>query len=185
MSLTESKEPKLGEACPDFNLSSVDLEDKKKYSLEDFKNSKALLIAFICRHCPYVIAIEDRLIELGKSFKKSELEIIAICSNDFESYPEDAPVSLYARALEKDYKFPYLIDETQAVAKQFDAQCTPDLFLYDQDRKLYYHGQLDDSWKDANAVSKEHMKEAVEGVLENKPAPQNQKPSIGCSIKWK
>ncbi len=164
MALT-SHELALGTPCPPFTLQSV---DGKTYSLQDFAQSKALMVAFICSHCPYVRAIEDDLLAL----KLDGLQIIAICSNDASKYPEDAPEALLKRWREKNYGFPYLVDSTQEVAKKFDAVCTPDLFVYDSNRKLYYHGR----WQE--------LESAVKDLLAGKPAPKNQQHSIGCSIKW-
>lgn len=177
-----SSNPKFsGFLCPDFSLQSV---DDKEFSLNDAKGG-ALLVAFICNHCPYVKAIEDRLLELRRKFSESELSMVAICSNDAERYPDDSKASLLKRWQEKDYGFPYLVDVDQNVAKSFDAVCTPDLFLFDQQRKLFYHGALDDSPKDPQKVSRQYLKEAIVGVLNKEPAPLDQKPSMGCSIKWK
>ena len=172
----------IGEDCPAFSLPSV---DGKTYSLDSFIESKSLLIAFICNHCPYVRAIEDRLIALSKAYSAHDLQVVGICSNDFETYTEDAPAKLLSRSLEKKYGFPYLVDETQSVARAFNAQCTPDLYLYDEHRRLFYHGRLDDSWKDPAKVTKEELKEAIEAVLEGRPPPKDQSPTMGCSIKWK
>lgn len=164
MALT-SHELAIGTPCPSFTLPSV---DGKTYALADFSNSQVLLVAFICHHCPYVKAIEDDLIAL----KIDGLQRVAICSNDASKYPEDAPEALLKRWREKNYGFPYLIDSTQEVAKKFDAVCTPDLFVYDSERKLYYHGRL------------QELAAAVKDLLAGKPAPENQQHSIGCSIKW-
>ncbi|MEI6805157.1 MAG: thioredoxin family protein [Myxococcaceae bacterium] len=168
MALT-SHELGLGTPCPSFTLPSV---DGKTYSLSDFSQSKALLVAFICSHCPYVRAIEDDLLALAHGFEKADLQVVAICSNDAEKYPEDAPGKLLLRWHEKNYGFPYLVDSSQDVAKAFDAACTPDLFLYDAERKLYYHGRV------------QELESAVVGILTGKLAPENQQHSIGCSIKW-
>lgn len=177
-----SVEQKIGRKCPDFELPSV---DGKRFSLVSFESSKALLVAFICRHCPYVRAIEDRLIALSKSFAVSDLQVVGICSNDAVSYSEDAPEKLLERWREKSYGFPYLVDETQAVAKAFDAVCTPDLFLFDAGRRLYYHGRLDDNWKQPEAVTKHDLKNAIDSLLRGKQPPKEQLPSMGCSIKWR
>lgn len=168
MALT-SHELAVGTLCPSFTLPSV---VGKTYSLVDFSASKALLVAFICSHCPYVRAIEDELLALAHKFEQEDLQVVAICSNDAEKYPEDAPEKLLARWYEKKYEFPYLIDSKQDVAKAFNAACTPDLFLYDGKRELYYHGRL------------QELESAVMGILTGKPAPINQQHSIGCSIKW-
>lgn len=157
---------KIGIPCPSFTLSSV---DGKTYALSDFAQSKALLVAFICHHCPYVKAIEEELLALRSI---QGLQIVGICSNDPNKYPEDAPEALLKHWQEKNYRFPYLLDTTQEVAKAFDAVCTPDLFVYDAERKLYYHGRFAD------------LKQAVKDLLADKPALVTQIPSMGCSIKW-
>jgi peroxiredoxin len=181
MALLHSNAPEIGAPCPDFSLNAV---DDKHYSQGDFSSSTALLVAFICNHCPYVRAIEDRLIALGRMFDQSVLQIVAICSNDAHKYPDDAKEALYKRAQEKNYGFPYLHDVDQSVAKAFGAVCTPDLFLYDQQRTLFYHGQLDDNWQDASSVKRQFLKEAVLAIVDGKRPPREQKPSMGCSIKW-
>lgn len=172
----------LGADCPDFLLPSV---DGKKFALRDFADSKGLLVAFICNHCPYVKAIEDRLLALARAFDTADLQVVGICSNDANSYPEDAPMELLRRWEQKQYGFPYLVDESQTVARDFDAVCTPDLYLYDQDRRLYYHGRLDDNWKDPAQVHRHEMKEAIDALLRGDAPFVNQVPSMGCSIKWK
>jgi len=172
----------LGAACPDFSLPSV---DGKKYALKDFAKSKGLLVAFICNHCPYVKAVEDRLLAIAKAFSEADLQVVGICSNDAGLYPEDAPLELLRRWEQKQYGFPYLVDEAQDVARAFDAACTPDLYLYDHNRKLYYHGRIDDNWKDASQVHNHEMKEAIKALLRGDAPPKNQMNTIGCSIKWK
>lgn len=182
MALTYTPSAKLGESCPDFTLPSV---EGKTYSLSDFNDKQALVVMFICGHCPYVQAIEDRYVELAKKFEQSSVQFLGICSNDSADYPEDQPDALLKRSRDKGYSFPYLIDETQEVAKNFKAVCTPDIFVYDNDRKLYYRGRFDDSWKDKSLVEEQELKNAIEMLLANNPAPEEQVPSMGCSIKWK
>jgi len=172
----------VGKSCPNFSLPSV---DGKHYDLNSFFKSKALLVAFICRHCPYVMAIEDRLLALAHFYENKDLQTVAICSNDWQNYSEDAPENLFVRWQEKKYGFPYLIDEDQSVAKAFDAACTPDLYLFDQDRQLFYHGRLDDNWKDASKATQQDLRNAIEALLANQSPPIEQFPTIGCSIKWK
>jgi peroxiredoxin len=179
---TESNVLALGAACPDFSLPSV---DGKQYTLQDFSKSRGLLVAFICNHCPYVKAIENRLIDLAKAFSNAELQVIGICSNDASLYPEDAPLELLRRWQQKNYGFPYLVDEGQEVARAFVAACTPDLYLYDQERKLYYLGRLDDNWKDATRVKSHDLRAAVDGLMRGEPPLKEQINAIGCSIKWK
>lgn len=181
MALTYTPSPDIGKPCPDFKLPAV---DGKEYCLDDFKDKKALLVMFICNHCPYVKAIEDRIISLAHSFKNQSVQLIAICSNESSKYKEDSFEGLKARWLEKNYPFPYLHDEMQTVAKKFDAVCTPDFFLFDQNRKLFYRGRLDDSWKDSQQVKREDLKNAIEAILSQQKPPEQQIPSMGCSIKW-
>jgi peroxiredoxin len=182
MVLLHSNPPEIGVACPEFSLVSV---DDKRYCLADFSDSQALLVAFICNHCPYVRAIEDRLIALRKAFTITDLAMVGICSNDVKAYPDDSKEMLRQRWEEKSYEFPYLIDESQMVARAFHAICTPDLFLYDRERSLFYHGQLDDNWRDAHQVQEQSLKLAVSTLLLGQEPPQMQKPSMGCSIKWR
>ncbi len=179
---TYSAEHEIGSLCPDFSLPAV---DGKQFKLRDFQTSQALLVAFICNHCPYVRAVEDRLLSLAHAYPSEKLQVIGICANDPTDYPEDAPSQLLIRWRDKNYGFPYLVDEKQDVARAFDAVCTPDLFLYDQKRNLYYHGRLDDSWKDQSQVKVQDLKNAIDGLLANQAPPMPQHPSMGCSIKWK
>lgn len=167
--------------CPDFHLPAV---NGHRYSRSDFLNSQPLVVMFICNHCPYVLAIEDRLIQLALDLKKINIHVAAICSNDAESYPEDSFESLQKRAAEKKYPFIYLHDETQAVAKSFGAVCTPDFFVYDKNNKLAYRGRLDDSWKDPHTVTQRELYTACLQLASDKPLIQKQIPSMGCSIKW-
>lgn len=182
MALTYTPQAQLGESCPEFDLPSV---EGKSYSLKDFQDKKALVVMFICGHCPYVQAIESRYVKLAKELEQQSVQFVGICSNDAKDYPEDTPEALKKRAQDKGYNFPYLIDESQEVAKAFKAVCTPDIFVYDQDRKLYYRGRFDDSWKDESQVQEQELKNAIENLLNNQSAPQEQIPSMGCSIKWK
>lgn len=183
MVLLNSEKIELGSKAIDFNL--VNAIDGKKYSLASFADKKALVIMFICVHCPYVQAIEDRLVQLRKDFEKHSVQLVGICANDPTDYPEDSPENLKKHALEKNYGFPYLVDETQEVAKAYDAVCTPDIYLYDQNRQLAYHGRLDDNWKDASKVKKQDLKEAISAILEGQSPAEPQFSSMGCSIKWK
>lgn len=169
MALTANESIELGTACPNFRLESV---DSKTYTLSDFSKSKALLVAFICNHCPYVMKIEDQLLALARNNSIEDLQLIGICSNDPERYLEDSPANLLKRWREKNYGFPYLLDTTQMIAKDFNAVCTPDLFLYDSKRRLYYHGCI------------EGMQNAVDNLIVGTKPSKNQKASIGCSIKW-
>lgn len=182
MALTYTPAGELGSACPEFRLPSV---DGKTFSLSDFAGTKVLVVGFICNHCPYVQAIEERLLALAHSFKSPQAQFIGICSNDPADYPEDRPAELKKRWLEKNYGFPYLIDEEQTVARAFGAVCTPDFFVYDQNRRLAYRGRLDDSWRNPANVKAEELKTAVEALISGQRVDSVQNPSMGCSIKWK
>ncbi len=176
------EKPDFNSSCPDFSLPAID--SGKIFSLTDFRNDKPFLVMFICNHCPYVKAIEDRLISLGADLKKENMNVIAICSNDENSYPEDNVVNLRKRMLEKNYPFFYLHDKMQTVAKTFGAICTPDFFVYDHQGKLSYRGRLDDSWKDPALVTSRELYNAMLELAAKKPVSKPQTPSAGCSIKW-
>ena len=180
MALTESTMVKLGSVAPYFNLPDT---LGKKVSIEDF-DSEVLIIVFTCNHCPYAKAVEERLIKLGKEYK-NDVDFVLISSNDSENYPEDSPKKMAERHTEKGYPFPYLYDETQEVAKAYSAVCTPDIFLYNNDRKLDYRGRIDDNWQNPEQVEREELKMAIEAVLNGKTIDFEQKPSMGCNIKWK
>jgi peroxiredoxin len=182
MALLYTPAAEAGFPCPDFNLPSV---DGRSFSRADFAGAKALVVMFICNHCPYVQAVEQRLIDLARAFEKKGVAFVAICSNDAEEYPEDAAPELLKRWREKDYGFPYLVDETQKTAKEFGAVCTPDLYVFDSNQRLAYRGRLDDSWKNPKLVQKQELKAAIEAVISGKPVNSLQNPSMGCSIKWK
>jgi peroxiredoxin len=182
MALTYTPEGSLGSRCADFDLPSV---DGKHFSLRSFAGRKALIVMFICSHCPYVKAIEDRLIALARDLQPRGVGVVGICSNDSTEYPEDRPEALLERWREKGYGFPYLIDSEQTVAKAFGAVCTPDLYVYGSDQLLKYRGRLDDSWRNPNAVQKQELREAVEALLSGRLVSLEQNPSMGCSIKWR
>lgn len=172
----------LGSVCPPFSLPGV---DGRRYAREDFASSPVLLVMFICNHCPYVKAVEDRLIRLGREYGPRGVQLVAICSNDAAGYPEDAFGALAARWREKAYGFPYLHDERQDVARAFGAVCTPDIFVYDRERRLAYRGRIDDSWKDESQVTRRELAEALDAILDGRAPLSPQRPSMGCSIKWK
>jgi peroxiredoxin len=174
----------LGTKAPDFELR--DVVTGKTVSIRDFDAKQALLVMFICRHCPYVKHVRAELARLGRDFADSELAIVAISANDPDEYPEDAPEGLAEDAREVGYAFPYLFDETQEVAKAYTAACTPDLFLFDADRALVYRGQLDDS-RPSNGlpVTGKDLRAAIDAVLSGGPVSQDQRASIGCGIKWR
>lgn len=174
----------LGTKAFDFNL--VDVVSGENYSLESFKDQKALLLMFICRHCPYVKHVQSKLAQLGLDYQDKSLGICAISANDPKAYPEDAPASLKEQEVELGFNFPYCFDESQEVAKAYQATCTPDFFLFDAERKLVYRGQLDDSRPGSILpVTGKDLREAIEAVLADRQVNPEQKPSRGCSIKWK
>jgi peroxiredoxin len=174
----------LGTKAPDFEL--PDVVTGERVSLSGFEGKGALLVMFICRHCPYVKHVRGELARLGRDFADSDLAIVAISSNDPSEYPEDAPESLAEEAREAGYTFPYLFDETQEVAKAYTAACTPDFFLFDADRALAYRGQLDDSRpRNGLPVTGRDLRAAIQAVLSGAPVSDDQRASIGCSIKWR
>lgn len=174
----------LGAVAPDFTL--PDTVSGKLYSLSELRSDKATLIMFICNHCPFVQHIQPELVRLGNDYLPKGVSIVAISSNDIEAYPEDAPEKMREVALRLGYRFPYLYDETQAVAKAYQAACTPDFFLFDGTLRLVYRGQLDDS-RPGNGipVTGKDLRAALNALLEGRPVPTEQKPSVGCNIKWK
>lgn len=180
MALLESTMIPLGTACPDFTLPGV---DGRLWSLHDF-HTPALLVVVMCNHCPYVQAIDDRLNQLAKAFA-GRCGVVALNANDAVTHPEDSFEAMRQRALARGYAFPYLWDEEQTVARALGAVCTPDFFLYDSHRRLVYRGRLDNNWKDAGRVTRQDLKEAIDGLLAGDEPQEIQQPSMGCSIKWK
>jgi peroxiredoxin len=172
----------LGAPCPDFNLPDVFGAFHRR---DDVLSGRARLVVFFCNHCPYAKAVEDRLIALHRELSPRGLSTVLICANDAAHYPDDSPAALRARAEEKGYPFPSLVDESQAVARAFDAACTPDPFLFDGQGRLVYRGRIDDNWKRPEAVTRQELREAIEAVLAGQPIATTQHPSLGCSIKWR
>jgi len=174
----------LGTAAPHFAL--PDTVSGRTVALEDFASSPALLIAFICNHCPFVTHILDGFVAFARDFTPRDLAIVAISSNDVAGYPADAPAEMKRIATLKEFGFPYLYDESQEVASAYQAVCTPDFFLFDRDRRLVYRGQFDGS-RPGNgiAVTGSDLRAAVEALLRGGAVPPEQTPSVGCSIKWK
>ncbi len=184
MVLTYSTMLALGTSAPSFTL--PDVVSGKSVSLEDFAGKKALLVMFICRHCPYVKHIEVELAKLGRDYKDKDLGIVAISSNDAASYPADAPESLAQWAQSMGFEFALCYDESQKVAKSYTAACTPDLFVFDSARKLAYRGQLDDSRPSTDVpVTGADLRAALDALLAGQAVPAEQKPSVGCNIKWR
>ncbi|MGA9068772.1 MAG: thioredoxin family protein [Terracidiphilus sp.] len=184
MSLTESTMLELGTIAPDFTL--TDVVTGQTVSRDEFRNRKALLVIFICAHCPYVKHIEKGLAALGRDYTSQPIGIVAISSNDALTHPADSPAGLKRQAENYGFTFPYLYDETQSVARAYKAACTPDFFLFDGDLQLVYRGQFDSS-RPGNGipVTGEDLRLAIDTVLAGKPVPKDQRPSIGCNIKWK
>jgi peroxiredoxin len=178
----ESSAAVSGTPCPDFRLPAV---DGKTYARDDFAASPVLVVMFICNHCPYVKAVEDRLIALARDYGPRGVQFVGVCANDAEGYPEDAFDKLAERWRTKGYGFPYLHDEAQNVAREFGAVCTPDIFVFDRDRQLAYRGRIDDSWKDPAKVTRRELADALEALLAGRRPASDQRPSLGCSIKWK
>ena len=184
MARTPSNMIPLGTKAPNFNL--MDTVTDHFLSLANLKGEKGTVILFICNHCPFVIHINEELVKVANDYISKGISFIAISSNDVENYPQDAPYLMKKVAKELKYPFPYLYDETQEVAKTYDAACTPDLYVFDTDLKLAYRGQFDDS-RPGNglAVTGSDLRHALDCLLTNKDNESIQKPSIGCGIKWK
>ena len=173
----------LGTEAPDFRLPDL---SGKAVSLADFTNAPALLVIFMCNHCPYVKHVRDGLAKLARDYQPRGVAVVVINANDVANYPADSPARMAEEAAAAGYIFPYLHDETQAVAKAYRAACTPDLYLFGKDQRLVYRGQLDDS-RPGNGipVTGKDMRTALDAVLARKPVSPIQKPSMGCNIKWK
>ena len=183
MALTESTMLELGTSAPDFALR--DVVTGKTVRRDDFRGQKGLLVMFICTHCPYVKHIEKGLAQLGSDYD-GKLGIVAISSNDALNYPDDSPEGLKKQAQRMGFVFPYLYDETQGVARAFDAACTPDIYLFDKDFKLVYRGQFDGARPGNNVpVTGQDLRAAMDAVLRVEKPSADQKASIGCNIKWK
>jgi peroxiredoxin len=183
MAVTSTMMP-LGTEAPDFSL--TDVVSGRTVTLHDFEDRNGLLVMFICRHCPYVTHVRPAIAALAREHIDSGLGIVAISANDPDAYPEDAPGGLAAEAVEAGYTFPYLFDETQQVAKAYTAACTPDFFLFNRDRRLVYRGQFDSSRpRNGVPVTGEDLRGAIDAMLEGRPVSSEQRPSVGCSIKWR
>jgi len=174
----------LGTVAPDFTL--VDSVTKDTVSLQNIKGEKGTVIMFICNHCPFVKHVNEEIVRLCNDYRVTGFGFVAISSNDVEKYPQDSPAEMWKTARKHSYSFPYLYDETQEVAKAYDAACTPDFYVFNGDLKLIYRGQLDNS-RPGNSipVNGRDLREALDNVLNNSPQRKDQKPSIGCNIKWK
>ncbi len=184
MSAVNSTMLELGTKAPKFSL--PDVLSGETYSLEKFKGNKAVLIIFMCNHCPYVKLIKESLVEYAADYMPKGVGVIAVSSNDIENYPDDGPEKMKEDAERLGYPFPYLFDESQEVAKAYKAACTPDLFLFDENLELKYRGQFDDS-RPGNDIDPTgaDLREATDKVLSGETVPEDQTPSVGCNIKWK
>jgi peroxiredoxin len=184
MARTESAMLALGTSAPDFVL--TDVVTGHQVNTQAASGPKGLLVMFICRHCPFVKHLEKELAQLGHDYANSGIGIAAISSNDADNYPDDAPESLAEQARKLGFTFPYLYDETQDTARAYDATCTPDFFLFDGGLKLVYRGQFDDSRPGSGvAVTGRDLRGAMDALLAGRPISAEQRPSVGCNIKWK
>jgi len=173
----------LDTPAPSFRLPDV---DGRVVGLDDYAEAPALLVAFICNHCPYVIHLRDALVSFADEYAARGLRTIAISANDASRYPQDAPARMREVAIECGFGFPYLFDEQQHVARSYGAACTPDFFLYDAERRLFYRGQFDGSRPgNRSPVTGADLRAAADALLAGAPAPEHQQPSVGCSIKWR
>lgn len=184
MVLTPSTMLPLGTQAPDFALK--DVSSGKTVKLADFAQKKALLVMFICNHCPYVKHIEEGLTAFARDYEARDVALVAISSNDAETHPDDAPAMLAETVRARGWKFAYLYDASQKVAQSYTAACTPDFFLFDAARRLVYRGQFDSSRpKTTIPVTGADLRAALEALLAGKPVPAQQRPSLGCNIKWR
>lgn len=185
MALEHSTQSEIGSIAPDFSLLGV---DGNTYSVGSFKKSKGLLVVFMCNHCPYVIAVHERLNEIAKEYSTQGISVIGINSNDPLYKDADSFENMKITAKQWNLVFPYVVDETQEVARAYGAVCTPDLFLYHKvgnEFRLHYRGRIDDNWQDESKVKEQSLRLAIDGLLFGKKPILNQIPSMGCSIKWK
>jgi len=183
MALTPSTMLELGTKAPDFHLPDT---DGKTVALDDFRDAPALLVIFLCNHCPFVKHVRHELAALAREYQGRGVAVVGISSNDVGTHPDDGPEMMKQEKAEVGYTFPYLYDETQEVAKAYQAACTPDFFLFDRETRLVYRGQLDDS-RPGNPipVTGKDLRAALDAVLAGTPVPEKQRPSMGCNIKWK
>jgi peroxiredoxin len=177
-----TKTLKIGSPIPQFDLKGI---DGKNYSPDTYSDKNALVIIFSCNHCPYVQAYEDRIISIQKDYEERGVTVLAINSNDDTQYEEDSFQNMIKRSIEKGFNFPYLRDEDQVIAKKFDASHTPEIFVFDNKRRLVYHGKIDDNWKDPEKVNSKYLRSALDEMLSGKEISVPETYSIGCTIKWK
>lgn len=183
MAITLSTMMELGTLAPDFTL--LNTVSGKKVSLSDLKSEKATVVVFICNHCPYVLHLNTKLVEVANTYQAKGVQFIAISSNSIETHPQDGPEFMTEVAMKENYPFPYLYDETQEVAKAYKAECTPDFFVFDSKMKCAYRGRFDETRPNKGIPTGEDLSTALDSILENKELYQTQHPSMGCNIKWK
>lgn len=184
MARTPSNMLPLGTVAPDFKL--PDTISGKVLSLDELRSDKATVIMFICNHCPFVKHVDKGIVALARDYQRKGVNFIGISANDVENYPQDAPDLMKIEAAKVGYSFPYLYDESQEVAKAYDAACTPDFYIFDKDLKCVYRGQLDDSRPgNGKPVTGRDMRLALDEILAGQPVSSTQIPSLGCNIKWK
>lgn len=182
MALLESLKLPLGTPIIPFELAGV---DSKTYTEKSFSDAQVLVVIFTCNHCPYAQAAEPHIIELARNYQPRGVAFVAINANDAIQYPDDSFPAMQQRAKEKNYPYPYLQDEAQSVARSYQAQCTPDIYVFDQERKLRYHGRVNDVRQTADTATTHELADALEALLAGQQPTADQKPSMGCSIKWK
>lgn len=184
MAETPSNMIPLGTKAPDFTL--LDVRTNKKMSLTDLKSPVATVVMFICNHCPYVKHIQTKLVDVAKMYQSKNVSFVAICSNDAKSYPADDPDNMRIEAEKHHYSFPYLYDETQDIAKAYQAACTPDFYVFDKDLRCIYRGRFDASTPgNREPVTGNELSQALDNAINGKPIDPNQIASVGCNIKWK
>ena len=173
---------RTGDSAPGFNLPGV---DGKNHSLEEFHEKKAVVVIFSCNHCPTVKAYEDRMVAIQRDYAKKGVMLVAINSNETRNYPEDSFENMKIRAKQKGFNFPYLRDESQSVARAYGAQRTPEVYVFDKNRKLRYHGRIDDDVYEPEEVRFHYLRDALDAVIAGKPVPLEETEAVGCTIKWK
>lgn len=182
MAVMHSKGMPIGTPAPPFSLPGV---DGKSWSLGSFSDAEILVVVFTCNHCPYAKASEDRLIEIQDDYRDQGVRLVAINPNDDRKYPDDSFAKMKERAADRGFNFPYLRDESQEVARAYDAACTPDIFVFGRDRKLIYNGRIDDNWQHPEQVKRRDLRAVLDAALKGKTVGFEHVPSMGCSIKWK
>jgi peroxiredoxin len=182
MAVEHSTMVPLGTPASDFSLPGT---DGNTYSLDSFKAKDVLVVIFMCNHCPYVQAVLRRLINLQNDYEKKSVQLVGINVNDANKYPDDSLENMKVLAEKKDLPFPYLFDASQETGKAYNAVCTPDIYVYGEERKLLYRGRIDDNWQHPDEITRHDLKDAIEAILANQQVNADQVSSMGCSIKWK